>query len=69
MVAQYISTRPIMDLCERYIRRTEDWVSRIWRDQEAIDIEGGKERAVAESEVEEEKYGEGSAQEEIPGQN
>ena len=29
-VAQYIATRPIMDLCEETVRRSGTWVARIW---------------------------------------
>ena len=67
--AQYIATRPILDLCERFVWRPGAWVSQRWWEQEGIDLEGAKERAVAESDGEEEKYGEGAAQEETPGQD
>ena len=66
--AQYIATRPILDLCERSVRRTGAWVSRRWWEQEGLDLEGAKERETEESDGEEEKCGEGSAQEETPGQ-
>ena len=67
--AQYIATRPILDLCERFVWRPGAWVSQRWWEQEGIDLEGEKERAVVESDGEEEKYGEGAAQEETPGQD
>ena len=47
MVAQYIATRPIMDLCERATRRLEARVSRRWWYQAGIDLEGAKKRAEA----------------------
>ena len=31
-VAQYIATRPILDLCEETVRRTGAWVAIIWRE-------------------------------------
>ena len=45
MVAQYIATRPIMDLCERSTWRTGTRVSRKWWEQAGIDLEGRKKRA------------------------
>ena len=30
MVAQYIETQLILDLCERYVRRSGAWVSQRW---------------------------------------
>ena len=44
-VAQYIVTRPILDLCEQAIRRPGARVSRRWWDQAGIDLEGAKKRA------------------------
>ena len=44
-VAQYISTWPILDLCERSTQRVGARVSRWWWEQEGIDLEAGKERA------------------------
>ena len=43
-VAQYISTQPILDLCERSTRWPVDRVSRKWWEQAGIDLEGAKER-------------------------
>ena len=37
-VAQYITTRPIMDLCERSVQRPVTWVSQRWWDQEGLDL-------------------------------
>ena len=68
-VAQYIGTQPILDLCERSVWRPGAWVSLQWWEQEGLNLEGAKERAAAESDREEAKYGEGSAQEETPGQD
>ena len=42
---QYIATRPILDLCERANRRPGARVSRRWRKQSGIDLEGVKKRA------------------------
>ena len=44
-VAQYIATRPIMDLCERATRRPGARVSRRWWEQASIELEGTKKRA------------------------
>ena len=44
-VAQYIATRPIMDLCERSIWKTEVRVFQRWWDQAGINLEGAKKRA------------------------
>ena len=38
-VLQYIATRPILDLCERSVRRTVYWVSRQWWEKEGIGLE------------------------------
>ena len=53
MVAQYISTRLILDLCEQFNRRPGAWVSRRWWEQDSLDFEGAKKRVTAESEREE----------------
>ena len=60
-VAQYISTRPILDLCERSVWRLGARVSWRWWEQEGLDLEGVKERAAAESEIEEAQCKEGTA--------
>ena len=44
-VAQYIATRPIMDLCERTTQRGGARVSRRWWDQEGIDPKAAQELA------------------------
>ena len=54
-VAQYILTRPILYLYERYSRRPGVWVSWWWWEQEILELDGAKKRAVAESELEEAK--------------
>ena len=41
-VAQYIATRPIMDLCERATQSMGARVSRRWWEQEEIDLETEK---------------------------
>ena len=48
--AQYIATRPIMDLCERSVQRPGYWLSWRWWDKEGMDLEGSKGVAAAESE-------------------
>ena len=58
MVAQYIATRPILDLCERSVWRPGAWVSRRWWEREGIDLGGERERVSAASDGEEEKCGE-----------
>ena len=45
MFAQYIATRPILDLCVRSARRPGARVSRWWWEQAGIDLEGAKKRA------------------------
>ena len=41
-VSQYIVTRPILDLCEETVRRPGAWVSRIWWEQEGLDLAGAR---------------------------
>ena len=55
MVAQYIATWPIMDLCERSAWRPGARVSWRWWDQDGLNLEGAKKRAevAAESDGEE----------------
>ena len=66
---QYIATRPIMDLCDRSAQRPGSWVSQRWWDQDRLDLEGVKERAVADSDGEElQSKEEGLSQEETTGQ-
>ena len=48
IVVQYIATRPILDLCERAIRRLVVRLYRQWWEQDGIDLEGEKKR-VAET--------------------
>ena len=45
MFAQYIATRPILDLCQRSARRPGARVSWRWWEQAVIDLEGAKKRA------------------------
>ena len=45
MVAQYIATRPILDLCERSTWRPGARVTRRWWEQAGIDLEGEKKKA------------------------
>ena len=42
MVAQYITTRFIMDLCEKTVRRPGGWVARRWWEQKGIDLAGAR---------------------------
>ena len=44
--AQYIATRPILDLCEQATQRLGARVSRRWWEQEGIDLDTAKGRAV-----------------------
>ena len=44
MVAQYIATQPIMDLCEQSDRRTGARLSLRWWEQARIDLEGAKKK-------------------------
>ena len=44
-VAQYIATRPILDLCERSARRPGARVSRRWWEHAVIELEEAKKRA------------------------
>ena len=56
-VAQYISTRPILDLCERSARIPGARVYQRWWEQAGLYLERAKKRAAAaaeESDVEEE---------------
>ena len=48
-VAQYIATRPILDLCERSALRPGAWVYPQWWEQDGLDLEGEKKRAAAEA--------------------
>ena len=62
-VAQYIATRPILDLCEQATRRPGARVYRRWWDQAGIDLEGARKQAAVsvtrlETESEEESTGE-----------
>ena len=41
-VAQYIATRPILDLCERATQRAGARVSQKWWDQKGIDLKTAK---------------------------
>ena len=68
-VAQYIATRPILDLCERSVRRLGAWVYQRWWNQEGLYLEEERERAEAESDRKEEKCGEGAAHEETTGRS
>ena len=63
MFAQYIATRPILDLCELSVCSLGDWVSWRWWYQEIIDLDGTRERAAAELDGEDDKCGEGVMQE------
>ena len=62
-VAQYIATRPILDLCERDTRRPGAWVYQSWWEKAWIDLEGARKQAAEsttrlETESEEESDGE-----------
>ena len=80
-VAQYIATRPILDLCKQATRRPGARVSQRWWEQAGIDLEGAQKqaevpatRAETETESEEESGGEpngaaGGVKEESQGEN
>ena len=40
MVAQYIVTRPILDLCEEAVQRPGTQFYKSWWEQEGLDLEG-----------------------------
>ena len=50
MVAHYIATRPIIDLCEEAVWRPGTWVGKIWWEQEGLDLD--RERYTVEVEEE-----------------
>ena len=50
MVAQFIATRPILDLCEKAKSRMGARVPMRWWEQTCIDWKGARERKEAESE-------------------
>ena len=41
-VAQYITTRPSLDLCKKLVQRLGAWVARRWWDQEVLDLVGAR---------------------------
>ena len=49
-VAQYIATRPILELCEQSPQRPGARVSQRWWEQDGLDLEVENKRAVAEAE-------------------
>ena len=49
-VAQYITTRPSLDLCKKLVLRLGAWVARRWWDQEVLDLVGARAEAAAEEE-------------------
>ena len=78
MVAHYISTRLIMDLCERDTRRPGARVSRRWWEQDGIDLEGAKKQAAetttrlepdSEEEADVDSTGDSCGEEESQGAN
>ena len=50
MGAQFIATRPILDLCEGAVRRPGAQVPRRWWEQTGIDWKGAREKAAATEE-------------------
>ena len=46
-VAQYISTRPILDLCKEKVRRSGKWVARGWWEEEVLNLAGAMAVAMA----------------------
>ena len=57
MVAQYIATRPIMDLCEKKVRRPGDSIFRRLWEEEGIDLASVRVQAAAEADTEQEREG------------
>ena len=49
-VAQFIATRPILDLCEKAIRWPVARVPRLWWEQTGVDWKGAREKAEAAAE-------------------
>ena len=39
-VAQYIVTRPILDLCEETVRNLGTWIKKMWWYQEGLELKG-----------------------------
>ena len=50
-VAQFIATRPILDLCEKANRRSGARVSKEWRERMGIDWKGAREREKSAAEA------------------
>ena len=64
MVAKYIATQPILELCEQATKWIGARVSRRWWEQAGIDLEGARKQAVvsvARSETESEEESAGAA--------
>ena len=59
-VAQYISTRPIMDLCEQATRRQGARVSWRWWEQAGIDLKGARKQAAVSAAISEKESEEDS---------
>ena len=78
MVAQYIATRPILDLCERITQRAGARVYRRWWEKKGINLKTAKERSAgaletdsdseSESEVESEAEVQVEAEPEVGGE-
>ena len=45
MVAHYIETQKILDICEEAVRRKGMWVYKWWWEKEGLDLEGVREAA------------------------
>ena len=59
MVAQYVSTKSLLDLCEVMERAPGSQVGMWWWEQEDINLTGSREAAAAEAEAESEEDGVG----------
>ena len=46
-VAQYITTRPIMDICEETVWMPGAWVAKRWWKQDVLNLEGERAAAAA----------------------
>ena len=45
MVAKYVATRTILDLCERSVRMPIAWVSQRWWEKEELNLAGARQQA------------------------
>ena len=58
VVAQFIVTQPILDLCERLVWRLGSWFYQRWWGQSGINLAGAMEQAAALTDREKGNHGE-----------